>query len=76
MWNEDTPKSKKTVSNEEEDDSIYGVDVEDLVVKYANNTSSFEDAENNAALRGVTLKIPRGALFMILDRTGLARALY
>ena len=63
-------RAKKTVSNEEEDDSIYGVDVEDLVVKYANNTSSFEDAENNAALRGVTLKIPRGALFMILGPNG------
>ena len=38
------------------------MDVEDLVVKYANNTSSSDD-DSNAALRGVTLKIPRGALF-------------
>ena len=67
-------RAKKTVSNEEEDDSIYGVDVEDLVVKYANNTSSFEDAENNAALRGVTLKIPRGALFMILGPNGSGKS--
>ena len=77
FWGTRTPlRAKKTlVSNEEEvDDSIYGVDVEDLVVKYANNTSSFEDAENNAALRGVTLKIPRGALFMILGPNGSGKS--
>lgn len=69
-----TPLRAKTVSNEEEEESIYGVDVEDLVVKYANNTSSFEDGENNAALRGVTLKIPRGALFMILGPNGSGKS--
>ena len=69
-----TPLRAKTVSNEEDNDSIYGVDVEDLVVKYANNTSSFEDGENNAALRGVTLKIPRGALFMILGPNGSGKS--
>ena len=69
-----TPLRAKTVSNEEDNDSIYGVDVEDLVVKYANDTSSFEDGENNAALRGVTLKIPRGALFMILGPNGSGKS--
>lgn len=74
FWGTRTPLRAKTVSNEEEEDSIYGVDVEDLVVKYANNTSSFEDAENNTALRGVTLKIPRGALFMILGPNGSGKS--
>ena len=69
-----TPLRAKTTLNEEDNDSIYGVDVEDLVVKYANNTSSFEDGENNAALRGVTLKIPRGALFMILGPNGSGKS--
>ena len=77
FWGTRTPllRRAKTVSNEEENDSIYGVDVEDLVVKYAtNNTSSFEDAENTTALRGVTLKIPRGALFMILGPNGSGKS--
>jgi len=58
--------------NDNTDDNIYGVDVEDLVVKYA---SSDDDGNNNApALRGVTLKIPRGALFMILGPNGSGKS--
>ena len=61
-------------TNEEGEDTnnnnIYGVDVEDLVVKYA----STSDDDSAAALRGITLKIPRGALFMILGPNGSGKS--
>ena len=60
-------------TNEEGEDTnnnIYGVDVEDLVVKYA----SASDDNSAAALRGITLKIPRGALFMILGPNGSGKS--
>ena len=60
-------------TNEEGEDTnnnIYGVDVEDLVVKYA----STSDDDSAAALRGITLKIPRGALFAILGPNGSGKS--
>ena len=60
-------------TNEEGEDTnnnIYGVDVEDLVVKYA----SASDDNSAAALRGITLKIPRGALFMNLGPNGSGKS--